>query len=95
MTGGQRETDVTVGPAPQPVYWAQTATAMLLMVTVFSAPYAIGGVSVVAIRVGAVIAGLLIAGVVAWLNRVSARSWAAVIGVAVSVGGLIPLSLGA
>ena len=68
---------------------------MLLMVTVFSAPHAIGGVSVAAMRVGVVIAGLLVAGVLAWLNRGSSRSWAAVIGVAVSAGGLIPLSLGA
>jgi len=95
MTGRERTTDAAVGSAPQLMYWAQTAMAMLLMVTVFSVPHVVGGVSVAALRTGLVTARLLIAGLLAWVGRGSARSWAAVVGVAVSVSGLVPLSLGA
>ncbi|ANY24848.1 hypothetical protein DLJ61_20605 [Gordonia terrae] len=95
MTASDRATDNTVGSAPQRMYGAQTAVAMLLMVTVFSVPHAVGGVSVAAWRTGLVTAGLLVAGVLAWVNDGSARSWAYVIGAAVSVSGLVALSLGA
>ena len=82
------ESSQTVG---QWVFVAQTAVAVILLLTTFFAPVYVHAVSALVTRSAIAVPALVAACAIAALRRPSTQGWASVIAVGALVGGLTPV----